>query len=308
MRRLYYYSESAGKRKKVFLAGLNSEVDAYSEQLKIVLEKAGMDVLPQVDFGEDSDAYITSVQKSIAEADFSIHILGKSYGGIFNNEENISLCKFQYLVAKKRVSKDPEGFKMFIWYPPDVLIADKDPAQENFINEIRNGLVKNMIFTTAASPFKLVEEIRSFISFKEAAKIDVKETEVFLIFNFLDETEANDIVDLLSDIVDVEKLNIVQDSEIDYSQLVVNQIEKSKLAVVYFKDSADWAMSFTQQVWKKVGGASSHTPILLIGDENPEISLEGMFSAPKVISLIVKNDLIPLEIKVQYDKVLEIAE
>ena len=54
-----------------------------------------------------------------------------------------------------------------------------------------------------------------------------------------------------------------------------------------------------------MGGASSHTPILLIGDDEPDENMNKKFTAPKIISLIVAGDLIPLEIKVQYDKVLE---
>ncbi len=143
------------------------------------------------------------------------------------------------------------------------------------------------------------------ISSEEKVTFDIKDAEVFLVFNQLDEAEADEIIDMLSDIVDVSKLNIIQDSDLDYSEYCSQQISKSKLAVVYFKETSDWALPFTQQVWKKVGGASSHTPILLIGDEDPEENLNKKFTAPKIISLIVSGDLIPLEIKVQYDKVIE---
>ncbi|MCE9539401.1 MAG: hypothetical protein K8R85_09305, partial [Bacteroidetes bacterium] len=96
----------------------------------------------------------------------------------------------------------------------------------------------------------------------------------------------------------------IQDSDTDYSDLCKQQISKSKLAVIYFKESADWALPFAQQVWKKIGGATSHTPILLIGDIDPHTNTNKKFNAPKVISLIVAGELIPLEIKIQYDKVV----
>ena len=105
----------------------------------------------------------------------------------------------------------------------------------------------------------------------------------------------------------VEKLNIIQDSDMDYSELCFQQIGKAKLAVVYFKETSDWALPFVQQVWKKVGGASTNTPILLIGDENPDINKGKSFKAPKVVSLIVSGELIPLEIKMQYDKLVDIT-
>jgi hypothetical protein len=141
---------------------------------------------------------------------------------------------------------------------------------------------------------------------KEVKNFDVSSADIFLIFNEVDEGEAKEIVDLLSDVIDVEKLNIVQDNDLDYAELCSQQINQSKLAVVYFKETADWALPFTQQIWKKVGGASSHTPILLIGDEDPSSNHGKKFNAPKIISLVLSGELIPLEIKVQYDKLTQV--
>jgi hypothetical protein len=138
---------------------------------------------------------------------------------------------------------------------------------------------------------------------KEVFKLNA--TDIFFICNQLDEKEANEISDLLSDIIPVERLSIIQDSEIDYSELCQQQIGKSKLAVVYFKESGDWAIPFVQQVWKKIGGASSHIPILLIGDEEPDSNSTKIFKAPKVLSLVVAGELIPLEIKIEFDRIME---
>ncbi len=136
-------------------------------------------------------------------------------------------------------------------------------------------------------------------------KFDVNPTDIFLIYNQLDEAEADAVTDLLADVVPLEKLNIIQDSGIDYAEYCRQQLEQSKLAVVYFKESADWALPFTKQIWQNSGGASSTTPILLIGDEEPETNANKMLKAPKVVSLIIAGELIPLEIKVQYDRIVE---
>jgi hypothetical protein len=136
-------------------------------------------------------------------------------------------------------------------------------------------------------------------------EFNINPTDVFVVHNELDEDAAAEIIDMLSDIIPVEKMNIIQDSDHDYSEYCAQQIGKSKLAVIYFKESGDWALPFVQQIWKKIGGASSHTPILLIGDEDPDTNMNKKFKAPKVVSLIVSGELIPLEIKVQYDKIIE---
>ena len=86
---------------------------------------------------------------------------------------------------------------------------------------------------------------------------------IFFISNLIDDLTAEEITDMLSDVTQIEKLAIEQDSDTDYAELSSQQINKSKLAVVYFKDSAEWAIPFAQQIWKKIGGAAATTPIFM---------------------------------------------
>ena len=123
----------------------------------------------------------------------------------------------------------------------------------------------------------------------------------------MDEFHSKEIADLLSDVVAVSSINIGENSDLDYGEYSVQQIRKSRLAVVFFKDASEWALPFTQQIWKMAGGASSPTPILLIGDEENEANTNKKFNAPKVFSKIVNRDLVPLEIKATYDKVCAAA-
>ena len=248
---------------------------------------------------------LTSVVKqSLVASNCSILILFPEHTLFSGDGAGNSLAKFQFLEAKKQLEKDP-AFRLIVWLPPSTDLLALEPAQSEFINEVRNNISKNMVFSNAFSSLQLVDDIRSLMDVKEEINFNLNTTDIFLISNQLDENEAAEIIDMLSDIVPVEKLSIVQDSDMDYSEYCSQQIGKSKLAVVYFKESADWALPFAQQVWKKIGGASSHTPILLIGDEDPDSNLNKKLRAPKVISLIVPGQLIPLEIKVQFDKVLE---
>jgi hypothetical protein len=236
----------------------------------------------------------------LSGAHCSVHILFPHYLPV--TDSGISVSKFQFLEAKKHLDLHPD-FRIFVWQPPSTDLLNIESLQMEFINEVKNNISKSMVYSSALSAIQLADDIRSLMEKKEQISFDLNSTDVFLISNQLDENEANEIIDMLSDIVPVEKLNIIQDSDIDYSELCKQQITKSKLAVIYFKESADWALPFAQQVWKKIGGATTHTPILLIGDEDPDSNRNKKFAAPKVISLIVSGELIPLEIKIQYDKV-----
>lgn len=280
----------------IFLA-VSSEDQAFiRNDLFLVLKSAGMFVIPEIN---SIDSIVIS--EILSKTDCSIYILHSQFTPTLPTGD--SLARFQFFEAKKQLELNPD-FKIFVWLPPSTSSASIEPQQMDFINEVRNNISRNMVFSNATSPIQLVDDIRSIMEKKETVQFDVNSTDIFLVSNQLDENEANEIIDMLSDIVPIEKLNIIQDSDIDYSELCKQQIPKSKLAVVYFKQSGEWAIPFAQQVWKKIGGATTHTPILLIGDEDPETNLNKKFAAPKVISMIVAGELIPLEIKVQYDKVV----
>lgn len=288
------------QKPKVFISYCSIEQEPVREQLSAVLQMAEMEVLPSKNVFPIQD--YTTLSEQISQSECCILILYPQYEPLVS--EGLSLAKFQLNEAKKQQIFNPD-YKIVVWLPPSTNLVNTEMLQIGFINDIRNAITKNMVFSNALSAINLTDDIRSLLEKKKEVVFDVNNTDIFMVSNQLDESDAQEIVDLLSDIVPVESLNIIQDSDIDYSELCKQQISKSKLAVIYFKETSAWALPFAQQVWQKVGGATSHTPILLIGDEDPESNRDKKFRAPKVISLILAGELIPLEIKVQYDKVIE---
>jgi hypothetical protein len=96
------------------------------------------------------------------------------------------------------------------------------------------------------------------------------------------------------------------DGEDQYREVSSQQIPKSKLAVVYFKYAADWALPFIKQIWKEVGGASSPTPIFFVGEDDPRSNFARIFKAPKVVSIIVPKEEVPAEVKKVYTTVVNL--
>lgn len=284
----------------IYLSFTSPEIENKRSDLFNTFLKAGFQIYPSDT--QYSDSFFPHISDEISKAYCSVHILGMEYGELIT-DGTVSVAQYQYAQALNRLSNDPT-YKIFVWFP----YAIKDVTNEKqlaFISDIRNNIGEGIVFNNTSSPIQLVDDLRLNMKKKEKHQFEINATDVFLVYNQLDDNDANEIVDMLSDIIPVEKLNIVQNSEIDYSEFCAQQIGKSKLAVVYFKESADWALPFAQQIWKKIGGASSHTPILLIGDEDPLTNANKKFKAPKVVSLIVSGELIPLEIKVQFDKIVE---
>ena len=135
---------------------------------------------------------------------------------------------------------------------------------------------------------------------KEEVVLDTKDTDIFFIFNQQDELDAQSITDMISNEFPVEIMNILPEGEEEYKMLSAQQIPKSKLAVVYFKYAADWAIPFIKQVWKSVGGASSPTHMMLVGEDEPVANRARIFKAPKVITTITSKDDVTEEIKKVY--------
>ena len=161
-----------------------------------------------------------------------------------------------------------------------------DAKQSELISEIRNNLVNNMIFTNVPSPVQLVDDIRSMITIRKEAEESGKFVDVCFMCNQLDEGQGKEIADMISDVMPVDQLTIGQDAEVNYSQESVLRIKKNCMAVIFFNEASDWAISFVQQVWKMIGGAASLTLILFIGDTEIELNATVVFNAPKVTTKI----------------------
>jgi hypothetical protein len=94
-------------------------------------------------------------------------------------------------------------------------------------------------------------------------RFTIPKTLNLFIFSQQDEQDAKIIVDELSLEFPVETMNILPEGEESTGIYPPNKFQKSKLAVVYFKYAADWALPFIKQIWKQVGGASfsnTHVP------------------------------------------------
>ena len=269
----------------VFLAWTSKELAARREELALVCTKAGLRVVPASDCPLDEDEFRLRTQEALGAAGCALHLLGNEFGRRFEDDEECSFPMYAYQEARRLAAGRP-AFRQFVWYCPDEAVAVK-PAQQAFVTAIRNELTEQCTFTNAPSAMQLVEDLRSTLTQAPAAPVSVeKETDIFFVFNQLDLEEANAITDRLSEEFPLEILTIEPDSEDLYKDITVRNIPKSKLAVVYFKHSADWALPFVKQVWRLVGGAGSSTPILFVGEDDPVQNKLHGFKAPKVISRI----------------------
>lgn len=292
------------QRPTIYLAWTSSDLKEQREEMAIILQKAGFNVLPSIDCPADDEAFKSKVAEEMKRCMCSLHMLSGEFGRRFESDEEMSFPQYQFNEAQQRLNADTD-FNSFIWMYPEGSQTVK-PIQQNFIRHIRNNITRNMMFSNSAGPMQLVDDIRVIMMKNDVTVYDSKDTDIFFIFNQQDEVEAKVITDQLSLEYPVEIMNIMPDSEDQYRDISSQQIPKSKLAVVYFKYAADWALPFIKQIWKQVGGASSPTPLFLVGDDDPHSNLARNFKAPKVVSVIVPKEVIPSEVKKVYTSIVDL--
>ena len=293
-------------RPNIYLAWTSVDLKESREEMAIILQKAGFNVLPSVDCPADDTTFKERVAEEMQKSVCSLHMLSGEFGRRFESDEEMSFPQYQFLEAKKRIAQGNSAdadYNVFVWLTQQNSQSIK-PSQQEFIKYIRNNITRNMMFSNSLGPMQLIDDIRVVIMKQDAKVYDSKDTDIYFIFNQQDEQEAQIIVDQLSLEYPVETLNILPEGEESYREMSTQQIPKSKLAVVYFKYAADWALPFIKQIWKQVGGASSPTPMFLVGDDNPQTNLARNFKAPRVTSLIIPKEAIPGEVKKEFSKLI----
>ena len=107
---------------------------------------------------------------------------------------------------------------------------------------------------------------------------------------------------MLQDIHKVTSLGINMSSTTSYTDYINSQLQASKMGVIYFDASMDWAMPFARQLWKDSGGKSSNVPLFVAA--NSSYATEQEIKALKGFMdyTLTEKSLIPLEIKVYFDK------
>lgn len=292
------------QRPNIYLAWTSGDLKEQREEMAIVLQKAGFNVVPTIDCPADDDVFRRKATDEMSRCCCSLHMLSGEFGRRFESDEEVSFPQHQFEEARKRLGSD-ESFSAFIWQVPGTTGAMK-PAQQNFVKHIRNNITRNMMFSNSPGPMQLVDDIRVVIMKQDAVVYDSKDTDIFFIFNQQDELDAKGITDRISVEYPIEIMNILPDGEEAYREISSQQIQRSKLAVIYFKYAADWALPFIKQIWKQVGGASSPTPLFLVGEDDPKSNMARNFKAPKVVSSIIPKENIPAEVKKVYTTVIDL--
>ncbi|MBQ3656400.1 MAG: hypothetical protein II956_06070 [Bacteroidales bacterium] len=274
---------------KVFLAECTSDVTEARQELKDVLHRAGIEV---VEPNEDN------LEEVLYNCDCAVYVLGtlnfyNPDGAGYDTQAGI-----QYRQGRQ-VKKD--GFKIFLWNPTGLI-----NSRNFYINSIRRDIVENTIYSSTTSPIVFTEDLRTIMNVKTSAISDLSMADVYFIYNDLDSESAKEILSMLTDIVTIKTLCINMDTGVEYSEKISSELSVCKIGVIYYDYASDWALSFSRQVWKDNGGQGGKTPLLVAANQEHADS-EALRKVLKGIMEYSVNDktLIPLDIKIFYDKIAE---
>ena len=270
---------------KVFFADVTPDMEDTRDELRVILHRAGMEIV------DGRDVPSKELLDAMQQTDCSVHILGKT--DIFEEDANSSLAGQQYSAAKNLCS---DRFKMFVWNPR---------GRENrskYINKVRRDIEENIIYSDRQSPIVFVEDIRNIMTVKQSAVQETVASDIFFLYNDLDNDTARDICTMLGDIRKVTKLSISMSSEVDYNTYIKQQLAVSKVGVVYYNFAGDWAVSFARQVWKDTGGNSGATPLCVVGNSDHAKQQQLDIFAGLMECVIDDQLRIPLDINMFLDK------
>ncbi len=272
----------------VFLAAVSPDMDDTRQELTFVLENAGIKSIDGKGLPADK------IDLALQSADCSIHVLGKSDIYTHDGDGYNTPAGVQFRAAKNLCN---DSFKMLVWNP-----SGDDSNASSYINNIRREIIENTFYTDKQSPIVFVEDIRNIMNIKQSESRHHEPTDIFFLYNELDNDTAIGVYSMLKDFQQVQKLGISMSSDVDYNTYISDQLAESKIGVVYYNYAGDWAVPFARQIWKDSGGNSSKTPLYITG--NSEHAKKEELSVFKgIMDCTVTEQLrIPLDIKVFLDK------
>ena len=106
------------QRPNIYLAWTSGDLKESREEMAIILQKAGFNVLPSVDCPADDEIFKEKAEEEIEKCVCSLHMLSGEFGRRFESDEEISFPKYQFLEAKKKLMRQAD-FNVFVWLSPE---------------------------------------------------------------------------------------------------------------------------------------------------------------------------------------------
>jgi WD40 repeat protein/murein DD-endopeptidase MepM/ murein hydrolase activator NlpD len=242
--------------------GFTSEREsARRDLISIVLQNAGYAVSRPLLSEEGS--LVKVWQEAAQQHDAALLIIGVDAGPKLKT--GASLLRLQYDTLLAQVSPQ---FRLIVWAP----IEDQSPmdleAQE-LLSHIENTLTPRVMLTRTRSLPLLIQEIHAFLQEAVEARQAVKLYDIVFIHNIQDAEPFYKLIDDVSAKYRTQTLAFRPENAVaDYAE-AERLYREGRLLVFLFAEAGDWAVASAIHLWKRCGGLSQPTPILLLGLPEP---------------------------------------
>jgi hypothetical protein len=121
-------------RKAIYLAETGQDLSGARNIIKRELTRHGYEVYPKSLLPHTVAAVKKSISSDLNKCQFSIHMIGSSYGTIPNGTES-SVMDIQNALASEYAEANPQSFNRLIWISPTLKYASE--KQKSFIHNIK---------------------------------------------------------------------------------------------------------------------------------------------------------------------------
>ncbi|MEI6488549.1 MAG: hypothetical protein WCP52_06285 [Bacteroidota bacterium] len=272
----------------IYLSRLPQSNNLLFKRIVKIINRAGMQVL-----NHDEDYSPEKTTKLIESADIILSVITSEILDAANKNLYVEIKSLNNndIISKKSV---------IVWCSKDILEVLKKKGEYKIIEGIKK-LVANQHFISYSSLIKLVDDLRR-IKLKVEEKGNIKKYDITFISNENDKLKSEETQLLISDILKINPLYIDFSKQENYATVCSDSIINSSLCVVFCENSTEWAINFSLQIWKLIGGASSQVPILVIFNKETISPKEVKLEVPNIYKLFTEDTLAGLEIKMFYEK------
>ncbi len=113
------------QRPSIYLAWTSNDLKESREEMAIILNKAGFNVLPSVDCPADDETFKQKAAEEMQKCVCSLHMLSGEFGRRFESDEETSFPQYQFLEAKKQIDTPGADFNVFVWLDPESSSIDQ---------------------------------------------------------------------------------------------------------------------------------------------------------------------------------------
>ena len=192
-------------RRSVYLAETGQDLAGARNIIKRELNRHGYEVYPKGLLPHNSAELKKSIKADLQKCQFSIHMVGASYGSIPHGSDS-SLMDIQNELAADQYEQTPDKFNRLIWISPSLKFASE--KQKSFIHNIKRDAKASLgaeVLQTSLEDFKntLWEELLESGLNKKLRNAFTQEDQklpmIYLIYDESDQKEAEKLISKIDD-------------------------------------------------------------------------------------------------------------